>query len=85
MNTIDRLKDLEKSAMRDPDLLAVDAITEDAVQEVFASLGKLLAMFDACKISRDECHTACQSWDNSSDCDCGYVARCNALEALGDK
>ena len=45
---------------------------------------KLLAVVDACKISRDECHRrpACQSWDNSSDCDCGYVARCNALAAL---
>lgn len=44
---------------------------------------KMLAVVEACIISRDECHPVCQSWDDiGSDCDCGYVARCNALAAL---
>lgn len=44
------------------------------------SIKRLIAVVEACQHSTDECHQACSSRDN---CDCGYVDRCHALEALG--
>lgn len=32
--------------------------------------------------STDECHRLCASWNLGDDCNCGYVARCDAREAL---
>ena len=69
MNTLERLKE---SAGRG-DL---------AYTVPMSGIRLILALALACQKSVDECHSSCASWDQSSDCDCGYVARCLALEAL---
>lgn len=61
MVKIAELRGIQVSAMRDQDLLAVDAITEEGIQTVFKSLSKLLDIAEAA-IQHSELNEQARAW-----------------------
>lgn len=54
MKRLDRLENLYKSALRDPNHLAIDAVTESAIQELVLSVGEFLKLAKAAEKVLDE-------------------------------
>ncbi len=80
MNFLDQLKKLDAEAKEGP--WVFDSKVLNLTRFLMANTQAIIELVEACEESVDVCHDSCASWDRSSDCDCGYVARCDALSKL---